>query len=150
MGRPLLVDSNDQHRQKKRRFSSSSNTLDSFPLNMFYIHWLPRTIMTFRESRPILERATTGSEERESRALSSRRKKRVYTARMSRNDWVFSFNDFTFTFTTGANFVRLSAAKRSCPRIAESRDARLTESTLKTHRMSRRSLNKINMAAINV
>lgn len=137
---------------EKRKFSYSPNTLDYFPFNTLYTlatsddHDFPRKIVLS------LDRATTGDpEERESRALSSRRKNRVYTAASgSPKRLVFSSDEFTFTFTTGANFGPSLGSKRSLYRIAESRDARPTESTLKTHRMSRRSLNKINMAAINV
>lgn len=38
VGRPLLMDSNDQHRQKKER-SFPFQTFGSLPLNM-YLHWL--------------------------------------------------------------------------------------------------------------
>lgn len=121
-----------------------------------YIHWLPRTITTFRENRSsTLERATTtGSEARESRALSSRRKNRVYTARaVVPNDrfllsmsLLFFLNIF-FTFYDRHEF-RPFLDNAPVPNRGKSR--RASESTLKTHRMSRRSLNKINMAAINV
>ena len=106
MGRPLLVDSNDQHRQKKRRFSSSSNTLVSLPLNILYTlatsddHDFPRESSYTRMS----DDGTIG-ETRESRALSSRRKNRVYTETSgSIKQLVSSFNEFTFIFTTGAKF----------------------------------------------
>jgi len=66
---------------EKRKFSYSPNTLDYFPFNTLYTlatsddHDFPRKIVLS------LDRATTGDpEERESRALSSRRKNRVYTA----------------------------------------------------------------------
>lgn len=131
MGRPLLVDSNDQHRQKKKEGSLPLQIHLILSHLICYIHWLPRTIMTFRE-----ERATTGSEERESRALSSRRKHRVYTARaVVPNDWfflLFLFQrvvTFSYLLRPARIFVRFFPGNPPASRIAESRDARPTEST---------------------
>lgn len=124
-----------------------------------YIHWLSRTNMTFREKssyRSTERRRGAGGGggiQRNERAVHFRLDEKTVCTQpraVVPNDWFLLPMSLLFTFTTGANFGPSLGSKRSLSRIAESRDARPTESTLKTHRMSRRSLNKINMAAINV
>lgn len=137
---------------RKKEGSLPLQTLVSLPLNMLYTLGLLRAITTFRENRPILDRVIDdGTEER---SLSSRRENRVYTARERKsvsNDWfplLMIYFILRLARSESINFVR-PLITFPVPNRGKSRRAP-DRINVETHRMSHRSLNKINMAAINV
>lgn len=131
MGRPLLVDSNDQHRQKKRRFSSSPNTLASLPLNMLYTLATSDDRDFPRES--VLYSGERQRDRRNERAVyfpSRRKKTRVYKVRaVVSNDWFLLSMSLPLPFYDRHEFRPFPRLRAPVPKVAESRDARPTEST---------------------
>lgn len=85
VGRPLLLDSNDQHRREKKKVLFLFKHLLLSHL-ICYIHWgyAGRSRLSARIVRYSIDDGT------EERSLSSRRENRVYTARERKsvsNDW---------------------------------------------------------------
>lgn len=154
VGRPLLLDSNDQHRRgKKKVLFLFKHSLLSYL--MLYTPGLLQAITTFRENRPILdvEWSTTGS-----RNVRFRLDGKTVCTHSERNGspsrtigflfWWFYFILRLARDKSKMNFIRLlitflvsnrGKSRRTPDRI-----------NFETHRMSHRFLNQINMAAINV